>query len=77
MSDQRESCVVMGPAVVEGRMIPIPCVDRRCFLAGICALIDDARELHHHHDEFCQLPTNEELLAAGIDPKDFKARSRR
>lgn len=33
--------------------------------------------LHHHHDEFCSIPTNEELLAAGIDPKEFKARSRR
>ena len=38
---------------------------------------DCPRELHHHHDEFCSTPTNEELLAAGIDPKEFKARSRR
>jgi hypothetical protein len=34
------------------------------------------RELHHHHDEFCQMPTNEELLAAGINPEEFKPRSR-
>lgn len=33
--------------------------------------------LHHHHDEFCMLPTKQELHAVGIDPKDFKARSRR
>lgn len=38
---------------------------------------DCPRELHHHHDEFCNRPTNEELRAAGIDPKTFKPRSRR
>lgn len=37
---------------------------------------DCPRERHHHHDEFCQMPTLAELRAAGIDPKDFKPRSR-
>lgn len=32
---------------------------------------------HHHHDIFCKLPTVDELQAAGINPNDFKARSRR
>ena len=32
---------------------------------------------HHHHDEFCQMPTDEELKEAGIDPLEFTARSRR
>ncbi len=31
---------------------------------------------HHHHDEFCKLPTDFELVAAGIDRHKFKARSR-
>ncbi len=31
---------------------------------------------HHHHDEFCKLPTIGELIDAGIDPNDFKARRR-
>lgn len=35
------------------------------------------RELHHHHDEFCTTPTDAELRAAGIDPHDFRATSRR
>lgn len=34
------------------------------------------REPHHHHDEFCRYPTRAELVAAGINPKEFKARSR-
>jgi hypothetical protein len=34
------------------------------------------RELHHHHDEFCDSPTDVELRAAGIEPEDFRARSR-
>lgn len=38
---------------------------------------DCPRELHHHHDEFCVLPTRAELLAAGVDPAHFKAKSRR
>jgi hypothetical protein len=37
---------------------------------------DCPRELHHHHDEFCSRPTMAELRAAGIDPADFKPRSR-
>ena len=37
---------------------------------------DCPRTLHHHHDEFCHLPTKAELITAGIDPKVFKARSR-
>lgn len=32
--------------------------------------------LHHHHDEFCQDPTEGELLAAGINPRKFAVRSR-
>lgn len=38
---------------------------------------DCPRRLHHHHDEFCLRPSNAELRAAGIEPKDFKSRSRR
>lgn len=38
---------------------------------------DCPRYLHHHHDEFCDLPTETELWIAGIDPKDFKNRSRK
>jgi hypothetical protein len=37
---------------------------------------DCPRTLHHHHDEFCSLPTREELLAAGVDPNEFRPRSR-
>lgn len=37
---------------------------------------DCPRIPHHHHDEFCSLPTPAELRAAGIKLKDFKARSR-
>ena len=37
---------------------------------------DCPRDSHHHHDEFCDLPTDEELEAAGIDPETFRARSR-
>jgi hypothetical protein len=37
---------------------------------------DCPRELHHHHDEFCAWPTVEELKAAGIDPNEFRPRSR-
>lgn len=38
---------------------------------------DCPRALHHHHDEFCQMPTFSELMEAGINPLDFKAKSRR
>jgi hypothetical protein len=31
---------------------------------------------HHHHDEFCDAPTLIELMAAGIDRKGFKVKSR-
>lgn len=34
-------------------------------------------ELHHHHDEFCRLPTRNEVIAAGLDPKEFRVRSRK
>jgi len=37
---------------------------------------DCPRESHHHHDEFCHTPSLPELFAAGINPNDFKARSR-
>ena len=37
---------------------------------------DCPMELHHHHDEFCSLPTVTELRQAGIDPKEFRVRSR-
>lgn len=37
---------------------------------------DCPRKLHHHHDEFCDYPTHDELVAAGIDPEEFKVRSR-
>lgn len=32
--------------------------------------------LHHHCDDFCRRPTKEELRLAGIDPAEFKIRSR-
>ena len=35
------------------------------------------RSKHHHHDNFCDLPTPEELLEAGLDPIVFKVESRR
>jgi len=38
--------------------------------------VDCPRGPHHHHDEFCRYPTRNELLAAGINPKTFKATSR-
>lgn len=38
---------------------------------------DCSRMLHHHHDEFCAMPSLFELLAAGIDPNEFIARRRR
>jgi len=34
------------------------------------------RERHHHHDYFCEQPTNNELRLAGVDPKDFRSRRR-
>lgn len=37
---------------------------------------DCPKHLHHHHDEFCAAPTMTELKQAGIDPKDFRPRSR-
>lgn len=33
--------------------------------------------LHHHHDEFCQNPTIRELIEAGIEPTNFRPRSRK
>ncbi len=33
-------------------------------------------ESHHHHDEFCKLPSKYELIAAGITPHIFRPRSR-
>jgi hypothetical protein len=35
------------------------------------------RNHHHHCDEFCRLPSREELQAAGIDPAKFTVKSRR
>jgi hypothetical protein len=35
------------------------------------------RQPHHHHDDFCNPPTNSELIQAGIDLNEFKIRSRR
>jgi hypothetical protein len=35
------------------------------------------RELHHHCDMFCDEPTKQELRRAGINPKDFRSRSRK
>lgn len=32
---------------------------------------------HHHHDAFCQHPTLFELRKAGINPAEFKVKSRR
>lgn len=37
---------------------------------------DCPRHFHHHCDDFCALPTFGELREAGINPNDFKARSR-
>jgi hypothetical protein len=31
---------------------------------------------HHHHDVYCDLPTIDEVLAAGIDLNEFRVRSR-
>ena len=33
-------------------------------------------KLHHHHDYFCQPPTFDELIDAGIDPDTFEVKSR-
>lgn len=38
---------------------------------------DCPRDRHHHHDDFCRMPTPLELQEAGVDPEEFKARSRR
>jgi hypothetical protein len=38
---------------------------------------DCPRRPHHHCDEFCQQPTDLELLEAGIDPGTFRSVSRR
>jgi hypothetical protein len=35
------------------------------------------RRLHHHCDEFCDYPGPTELIEAGLDPKTFRAQSRR
>lgn len=32
--------------------------------------------LHHHHDEFCEMPTIDEIIMAGLDPRTFRPRSR-
>ena len=37
---------------------------------------DCPRWAHHHHDEFCAWPTLAELAAAGVDPSEFRPRSR-
>lgn len=37
---------------------------------------DCPRTLHHHHDDFCASPTEDELNLAGIDPKRFIERKR-
>lgn len=37
MSDDSE-CVMFGPEVSDGRMIPVRCVDSRCFQVARCAL---------------------------------------
>ena len=37
---------------------------------------DCPREMHHHHDEFCDRPTAAELRAVGLDPKTFRSSSR-
>lgn len=33
-------------------------------------------ELHHHHDDCCKLPSTAELMAAGINPHEFRPRTR-
>lgn len=38
---------------------------------------DCPKELHHHHDEYCDRPSLLELQLAGIDPKTFRVQSRR
>ena len=37
---------------------------------------DCPKERHHHHDLFCATPTVFELQQAGIDPAEFRARTR-
>lgn len=34
------------------------------------------KNMHHHHDQFCDYPSRGELTAAGIDPETFKVRNR-
>lgn len=38
---------------------------------------DCPRYMHHHHDAFCRWPTYAEVVAAGIDPREFRVASRR
>ena len=33
--------------------------------------LDCPHKLHHHHDIFCALPTEDELLEAGVDREEF------
>lgn len=35
------------------------------------------RQLHHHHDVFCDEPSIEELIEAGISPREFRSTTRR
>ena len=35
------------------------------------------RRLHHHCDIFCEMPTLDEIIMAGLDPKIFRPKSRR
>jgi hypothetical protein len=37
---------------------------------------DCPKHRHHHHDEFCALPTMLELRQAGLNPNEFKPKSR-
>ncbi len=37
---------------------------------------DCPRAPHHHHDEFCIRPRDQELFAAGIYPSDFRPKTR-
>lgn len=42
MSARRPAeCVMYGPEKWDGRMVAVPCKDRRCFLAAVCAREDD------------------------------------
>lgn len=36
---------------------------------------DCPRELHHHHDEFCKLPTPQECRIAGVTETQWHSRA--